>query len=309
MKAPPLLRRMRSKTLALALSALCLAAGAQPALAQQVTIVVSGLGGNADYQQNFDRYAAAIAEQSRKLSANPTDTILLPGSAATRENILGTIEDVMARAPASFALYLIGHGSHDGEHFKYNIPGPDITGEQLHEALANQTQQRQFVVVATSASGAVLDVMQADNRVLITATKSGGESNAVLFPQFLSAAISDIGADTDKNEIISAEELFQYTERAVAAHYETEKLLASEHPRLQGSFAADFATAHYGTLLNQGGEIAPELLEKRNLISEQINRLRARKDDLSEDSYFDELQSLMLELGTVQREIDQRSSQ
>ncbi len=279
------------------------------AMAEQVTMVVSGLGGNDDYQRQFDRYAAAIAEQSRKLSANPADTVLLPGSAATRENILGTIDDIMARKPESFALYLIGHGSHDGEHYKYNIPGPDITGAQINEALSTDFEQRQFVVVATSASGALLELLSAENRVLVTATKNGRERNAVFFPQFLSEALGDIGADTDKNEIISAEEMFQYAERAVAAYYETEKLLASEHPRMEGSFAADFATAHYGTLLNQAGEIAPDLLEKRTQISANINSLRARKDDLSEEKYFDELQTLMLELGAVQREIDQRSSQ
>ncbi len=289
--------------------ALWLGVAAIPALAEQVTMVVSGLGGNAEYQQQFDRYAATIAEQSRKLSANPADTILLPGTASTRENILDTIEDVMARRPDTFALYLIGHGSHDGEHYKYNVPGPDITGAELQQALTGDGSQRQFVVVATSASGALLELLEADNRVVVTATKNGRERNAVLFPQYLSEAIGTIGADTDKNEIISAEELFQYAERAVAAHYEGEKLLASEHPRLQGSFAAEFTTAHYGTLLNQAGEIDPALLEKRTQISAQINRLRERKDDLGEDQYFDQLQTLMLELGTVQREIDQRSSQ
>lgn len=299
-------RPVLAAVLPIAFALLCSCA---PIFAQQVTMVVSGLGGNADYQQKFDRYAATIAEQSRHLSVNPADTILLPGSAATRENILGTIADIMAREPASFSLYLIGHGSHDGEHYKYNITGPDITGMQLRDALAGNDRQRQLVVVATSASGALLELLQADNRVLITATKNARERNAVLFPQFVSEGIGNVAADTDKNEVISAAELFDYAQRAVAAHYEGEKLLAPEHPRLQGDFATEIATAHYGTLLQQAGEIAPDLLEQRNNLSARISNLRSRKDDLGEDEYFDALQALMLELGAVQREIDQRSSQ
>lgn len=279
----------------------------QTAAAAHVTLVVSGLGGNDDYQQKFDRYAASIAEQSRSLSQNPEDTILLPGSAATRDNILATLKDIMARGEASFALYLIGHGSHDGQQYKFNVPGPDITGTELQTALANDNGQRQFIVVATSASGALLETLDAADRILVTATKNGRERNAVLFPRFLSDAIGKITADTDKNEIISAEELFNYAEQAVSAHYENEKLLAPEHPRLQGDFAAEFVTARYGTLLTASEDIPAELLDKRNALSDQVNQLRARKDDLGEDDYFDQLQALMLELAGVQRDIDERS--
>ncbi|GIT15413.1 MAG: hypothetical protein CM1200mP36_11690 [Gammaproteobacteria bacterium] len=31
----------------------------------------------------------------------------------------------------TLAVFLIGHGTHDGEQYKYNLPGPDIDGETL----------------------------------------------------------------------------------------------------------------------------------------------------------------------------------
>ena len=113
----------------------------------------------------------------------------------------------------------------------------------------------------------------------------------------------------DKNETISARELFQYAERAVAKHYENEKLLASEHSRLSGDAADTFELARYGSLVVNQSEIPEELITRRNEISSRITTLRNRKSDLAEDEYFDQLQSLMLELATVQRDIDSPATQ
>lgn len=276
------------------------------AMASTVTVVISGLGGNADYTEQFERYANSIADDARAIATSPQDVILVQGDAAKRNVITDILENLPVSNNADlFRLYLVGHGSHDGETYKFNIPGPDITGDEIVAALANIQSPQQLVVVATSASGALLEPLAAKNRVVITATKNAREKNAVRFPQHMVEALSEPAADINKDESISAQEMFDYAERAVAGYYNTEKLLASEHPKIEGSISSEIEVARYGTLLQRKDSIAPELLASRQTLSAEINALRARKDDVDEDTYFDQLQSLMLELAEIQRSIDE----
>ena len=274
------------------------------------TIVVSGLGGNAEYAEQFTRFSDSIAEHAKQLTEDESNVILLQGKQATKQAILDAIALQQQRdSEDAIKIFLLGHGSFDGNEYKYNIPGPDLTGSEILEALNQLPESQQLLVLATSASGALFEPQQAAHRVVITATKNGRERNAVKFTEHLVTGLADPSADLDKNETISAQELFQYAERAVAKHYENEKLLASEHSRLSGDAADTFELARYGSLVVNQSEIPQELITRRNEISSRITTLRNRKSDLAEDEYFDQLQSLMLELATVQRDIDTPATQ
>lgn len=273
--------------------------------ATAATLVVSGLGGSPEYDEQFERYGTAIADVARQLAASDEAVIHLQGTQATKSAILDALQQLNNND--SVRLFLLGHGSFDGSQYKYNIPGPDLTGEELAEALG-QLPMEQLVVLSTSASGALLEPLQAGNRVVITATKNGRERNAVRFTEFLAAGLTDPAADIDKDEIINADELYKYAERAVATYYEGEKLLASEHARINGDASA-IELARYGSLLANQNDVAEELIAQRKEISDRIANLRTRKDDLTEDEYFDQLQVLMLELATVQREIDEPAAE
>ena len=283
--------------------------------AANVTVVISGLGGNDEYTEKFDEYATAIADEAKRIALTQTDVMLLRGGAAKKEIVTALFDAIATRTDVnSFTAYFIGHGSYDGRSYKFNIPGPDITDTELLALLDKIKAQQQLVVAATSASGALLDVIDTGNqttgqRVLITATKNGREKTAVLFPEYMVEAITTPAADADKNESISAMEIFDYANRSVEGFYETEKLLAPEHARLQGENAESFEVARYGNLL-AAQDIVPEaLLTRRETLASEVSTLRSRKDDIDEDEYFDTLQNLMLELADVQTQIDQATGE
>lgn len=283
-------------------------ASASPAFAT-TTVVISGLGGSEEYDEQFASYATTIADEARLLASSPHDVIMVRGDAAKRSVILGLFSNLAVKNNTeSLTVYLIGHGSFDGQTYKFNIPGTDITGPELTDALNGINAKRQLIVVATSASGAMLEPLADPARVVITATKNGRERNAVHFPKYMVDALSDPAADINKNEIISAQEMFAYAEREVSSYYEGEKLLAAEHPRIEGSLAEEIEVGRYGTLLRRKDSISPELLTQREQLSAEINNLRTRKEDISEDEYFDRLQTLMLDLATIQRTIDDAGS-
>ena len=283
-----------------------LAAGALHAATFYVT--VAGLGGEADYEQ---RFASQAQEIDKLLHASSSDAKVttLYGQQATKAN-------------DAFVLMLIGHGSFDGYDYKINLPGPDLSGVELGALLDRIPCTRQLVVNMTSASGGSRASLEKSNRVVITATKSGNEKNATVFARFWVEALRDPAADTDKNETVSALEAFIYAETKTAQFYETQKRLATEHPILEdtgqgdgqrkpspengeGLKAAQFALLRIGTA--QVAANTPEkkaLLEKRDQLEEQIDKLKYEKAAMPADDYKKQLQNLLIELAKTQAELD-----
>ena len=135
--------------------------------------------------------------------------------APTRDQIRARFGEVAKQAKPSDALVLmlIGHGTYDGVEYKFNIPGPDISGAELASLLDHVPAARQLVVNMTSSSGGSIDFLRKPNRVVITATKTGTEKNATVFARYWAEALRDPAADADKNESVSALEAFHYAQQ------------------------------------------------------------------------------------------------
>jgi hypothetical protein len=286
-------------------------------------VTVAGLGGEPDYEQRF----AAQAQEIEKLlhaSSGDAKVTTLYGPQATKANVQNALAQVArdAKPNDAFVLMLIGHGSFDGYDYKINLPGPDLSGIELGALLDRIACTRQLVVNMTSASGGSRAALEKANRVVITATKSGNEKNATVFARFWVEALRDPSADTDKNETVSALEAFIYAETKTAQFYETQKRLATEHPILEdtgqgdgerkpspengeGLKAAQFALLRIGAA--QTAASTPEkkaLLEKRDALEEQIDKLKYEKAAMAADDYKKQLQDLLIQLAKTQAELD-----
>ena len=162
----------------------------------------------------------------------------------------------------------------------------------------------QLVVDATSASGAVLDWAN-DNRVVITATRSGFERNATRFPELFAAALAEGAADINKNGIITAQEAFDYASREVADSFSKAGTLATEHPQLKGEGASRFVVAR---LQSAPLPATPELAaldRQKTALEDKIADLRQRRESMAPDAYLNELQGLLVQLADVQGKIDE----
>ena len=265
-------------------------------------VTVAGLGGEPDYVQRFAAWAQDIAKVTKSQT--------LVGSEATREHLRAVLGKVAETAVPQddFVLILIGHGTFDGVDYKFNLPGPDITAVELGQLLSRIKAGRQLVVNATSASGASLAALQAENRVLISATKSGTERNATVFARYWLAALQDSASDTDKNETVTAREAFQYAEQKTKAFYETQKRLATEHPQLwEGSqgLAGRFAILRLGASEAAWSNPARRaLIEKKEDLEQKIDKLKYEKAAMPATEYKKQLTALLLELAKLQAELD-----
>ena len=275
--------------------------------ADDFLILVSGLGGDPDFQESFDEQAAQLHEAALSLGIDDSRAILLTGEDASKENILNRLSNLNTSNEDLVQLHLIGHGSFDGNQYKFNIPGPDITAVELREALDSITAA-QMIAVMTSASGAAMERLRADNRLVITATKSGLQKNASVFSRYWAEGASRSQADLNKNEIVSIAELYAYATEGVTNYYESEGLIASEASLFEGQENLDpdlFNIARVGKLANTSlSANAEALIAERANVEVRLSELSERRQTLTDDQYFAELQDLMLELGLLQQRID-----
>jgi hypothetical protein len=286
-------------------------------------VTIAGLGGTPEYETQFAKWATDLDHELRS-NGPEAHVVTLSGGSATRQHVQQTLSRMGGEVQAddAFTLLLVGHGTFDGTDYKFNLPGPDISAAELAALLDKIPARRQLVVNMTSCSGASLAALAKKDRIVVTATKSGTEKNATVFARYWIDALRDPAADADKNGTVSALEAFLYAQRKTAAYFETEKLLATEHPMMtdtgnanavrdpkpengQGLLAATFPLLR--PQVETAKAVAPEkqkLLSRKEELEAKIDRLKYQKSVMPPDEYKQQLTSLLLELARTQAEID-----
>lgn len=275
-------------------------------------LLIEGLGGTAKFGDRFRAQVETMLPSLRRTAGQDAKAIVIAGTEATRERIGAAFVELAATvAPGDdLAIILVGHGTHDGDSYKLNVPGPDVTGRQLANWLDSVPAARQLVVNTTSSSGGALESLKSPRRIVITATKNGRERTATVFGTYWAEALGAEAADTDKNESVSALEAFRYAEAKVKAHFEERKGLATEHPVLQGEQAESFLLARLGAAAALADDPAKRaLLASREELERRVAALSLRKDELSSEEYLDALQELLLRIAEIQERIDADSKE
>ncbi|MCU0226641.1 MAG: hypothetical protein MUF01_03290 [Bryobacterales bacterium] len=303
---------------------LCLLLLTAGAMARPVVITVVGVPGEEDYRVRFDGWAQQIERGLAKASGNTLVKTIGAKGGATRQELDAAIAEAARTVTADdpFTLILIGHGSFDGSDYKFNLKGPDITATQLAVALDQIRSQRQLIVNSTSCSGGSLAALVKPKRVVMAATRTGTQKNATIFGRYFADAFSDASADTDKNETVSALEAFQYAQRRTVEYFEQEKRIATEQAVLndigsgtgvrdpgrdngQGLLAAAFPVLRLGATATAAADPAKaDLLRRKEILEQQIDRLKYEKDSLAPADYRQRMNALLLTLARTQADID-----
>jgi pimeloyl-ACP methyl ester carboxylesterase len=290
--------------------------------AQSHLVVVSGLGGEARYSDEFHRWGVAMVDAARErfglaaeqivyLAEKPERDPSRIHGPSTREQVERVLAELARRAAPTdrILILLIGHGSSDGRGARLNLPGPDITADELAAWLARFATQPVVVVNAASASGDFQEPLAAKNRAVITATRSGLERNETVFGRFFVEAFAGDVADTDKDGRVTVLEAFEYARREVERFYKADNRLQTEHARLEGN--AEVARGFYLAAAARGipaGESAElrALLTERQRLEERVEALRSRRAQMEPEAYEAELERLLVELALKNREIREK---
>jgi hypothetical protein len=310
--------------------------------AQTHLVVISGLGGEKKYSDSFDKLSQTLADAANKRFGIPDSAIVWLGEdsvsklphfrgQSTKANIERVMTQLATRAGPGdqVVLVLIGHGSGEGEESKISIPGPDLSARDFAQMLARFPTQKLAFINMTSASGDMLPILSAPNRVIITATKSAFERNESRFAQFFVDALTKDGADTDKDGRVSLLEAFRYAVVETKRVYDTDTRLQTEHAQLDdmgaktGVDAPDGRTGEGvlarrffldGAFVSRAGANDPQLAtlyKDKSTLEDQIDQLRVKKASMNADAYDDALEGLLVQLARKTksiREIEGRRS-
>ena len=327
------------------------AASANQSLGETYLVVVAGLGGEPIYRERFHQWSLALVEAATDrgglraenvwyLGEDPEQDTASIRAKSTREEIEKAFEEIAQRTEPGDRVFvvLIGHGSYRSGESRFNLPGPDVTADEFSLMLDRFNEQQVVFVNTASASGGFIEALSGENRIVVTATKSGMQNNETQFGKFFIDAFAEDGADVDKDKRISVAEAFEYARLQVAHVYEEGNQLQTEHALLDDngdqrgaqrpgeagetgkngeSGPVDGAVAKLAFLEGSGnrsgsaragddGVDDPALValygEKRGL-EERIEALKQQKDGMAAEPYLQELETLLLELARKSREI------
>ncbi len=301
-----------------------------PADKSKFAIILSGVGGEEAYSQQFAKWATSLqATLIERLGFDEKQTLLLiekPGEGqlrSTAEEVRKAFATVRGAVKPDDALFvfMIGHGSYDGKQSKFLLVGPDLTATDYVTLLKSVGTRRVVVINMSSASGDFVKPLSTSGWISVTATRSGQEQNATRFPEFFIGALGNTEADLDKNGRVSVLEAFEYAVKATAGWFEQQGRLATEHALIddngdgighQKAEAGDggLAKATFFDSLPQqqaGGDAElAKLFGERMRLEGQIEQLKARKDKMQLEEYENELERLLIELANLNQRVRAR---
>lgn len=300
---------------------------------QRHAILIGGLGGTPEQTDRLRQYLY----DARQAFVGPLGfddervTILAESALAqedfveavsTAENIGAYFEGLaggVSDADLVFVL-LFGHGTYDGRTARFNIPRRDLEAARYAEFLNRLRAERTIFINTASASGPFVGELSAPDRIVITATRTGTQQNQTVFPAFLVEALGDPAADLDKNGGLSVREAFQFAAERTAASYAASGHLATEHSLLEDTgdgsgyrleeldeegegYLAQITYFRSADDLDIPAGAGPLASEKREL-EQDIALLKSRKQDLSEERYWTELERLFVALARLNEQIE-----
>ena len=297
---------------------------------QRFAIIVSGATGGAEYASQYTKWTDDLSKalvESLKLDANAL-TVLTdspqPAASATADNVRRAIDAVRGRMGRDDVLliFLIGHGTFDGNEAKFNLVGRDLDSSEW-AALLRPLPGTVVVVDTSPASFPFLEKLSGRRRVVITATDSVLQRFDTVFPEYFIGALTDAAADLDKNGRISIWEAFAAASTSIRRHYQQRGQLSTERALLDdngdgvGKDASD--SGEDGSLASRTyldeslpgaaptDDVLLKLLQKRSMLEADVEDLKIRKTFLPKDQYAKEFERLMIELSQVSHDIRART--
>ena len=292
------------------------------AVADSAVLILNGVPGSPDHAERFIEWTEATRNAMiETFGFAADDVVVLSNREARAADIRDAFAGLAERVSTADVLFVffIGHGSFDGTQYKFNILGPDLTASDYGVLLSSVGAGRTVIVNTTNSSGGVIEALAAQNRVIITATRSGTERNDTVFYDHFLEALTETASDEDKNDRLSIWEAFRYATLAVERFYTEENRLATEHPQISDNGREKTGVdseempvlarlIHFNTTpeIKTSDPVLRRLLEQRRKLEEQIESLRLIKDAMPAPEYDAQMEALLIELALKSQEIRAR---
>lgn len=287
-------------------------------------LLIIGAYGEESYAVGFQKAADNWIEASKKAGARITVVGLeAMDTKSDKQQIENWIASIEPKGPVPAWLVYVGHGTHNQKQTLLNLRGPDLDSKTLTSWL-DPIQRPLIVIHGGSASAPFLSALSKENRIILSATRTGDEMNYARFGERFASIINSQRGDIDQDGQVSLLEAFVSTSQEVQLSYKESGRLASEHALIDdnGDSAGTPAEWFRGTRLSkrpadnkeadgfrsnqiafipsdQERNLTNEQRAARNQLELEVETLRTKKSSMEEDSYYEELESLLLQLSEI----------
>lgn len=295
-------------------------------------LVIVGAGGTTEYQQDFLHWESQwreLAESSgaryRSIgSGEPTQS--QKTQLTDRELLSVHLDELLKPTDIPLWIILIGHGTFTRGVAKFNLRGPDISAEELNKELTSSTRPT-IILNFSSASGPFINTLSKQNRVILTATRSGQEQNYSRFGGYFIESLRDPKADLDHDHQVSLLEAFLSATSRTQSYYDSEQRMMTEHALIDDNGDQLGTPANFfrgiravkkpknGTLpdgrksarqtltqKNLVNQLTPEQRKQRDRYEDSLDEIIKRQSTLSEAQYLLELEAVLIPLSKLYEE-------
>jgi hypothetical protein len=153
---------------------------------------------------------------------------------STADNLNKQINTFAAsiRPADRFIFYYVGQANVVAEKLRLNLPGPDITHEQLAIWTKEIKASLMLIVLDCPGAGLAVKALAGKNRIIIGACMEE-QVYSTQFSQYFIPALTDLRSDADSDGKISVLEAFTVAARQLDDSYRRQNLLQTETPILE----------------------------------------------------------------------------
>ncbi|MHC4119792.1 MAG: hypothetical protein ACYSWO_20025 [Planctomycetota bacterium] len=222
---------------------LLVTAGAATTVADTHALIVTGINKDARDRQAKDKAvadlrdflldSASVKRADLAVLANSRTMVRKQSDKSTAANLKDRTDKFAAAVkPADrFMFYYVGQANVAGGKLRLNLPGPDVTGEQLAKWLSRIKASSMLIVLDCPGAGLAVEALAGEGRIVV-AGSTAEQNYSTRFSEYFVPALGDNRSDTDGDGKVSLLEAFTSASRQLDDFYRSNGLLQTETPLL-----------------------------------------------------------------------------
>ncbi|UCF16571.1 MAG: hypothetical protein JSW59_03745 [Phycisphaerales bacterium] len=204
-------------------------------------LIVTGINKDAKDRQTKDKALldlrtfllnfASMKSDGLAMLANSRSLVQNDSEVSTAGNLKARIDTFAAKAKTEdrFVFYYVGQANIVDDKLRLNLPGTDITHEQLAQWLSRIKASSILIVLDCPGAGLAVKTLAAPNRIIIAGC-TAKQPYSTRFSEYFVPALADIQSDSDHDGKISLLEAFTSASKKLDDFYRRMGLLKTETP-------------------------------------------------------------------------------
>ncbi len=197
-------------------------------------LVINGISKEPEDRLGKDRVLESLRQYLlTDAQVDPARLTVLTADDAAADNIAKAMSALMSTVGPQdkFVFYYMGQANAVTGRLRLNLPGPDVTGEDVAGGLSRIRAKTQLIVLDCPCAALAAKTLAGSGRIVVCATTEV-QVHSTRFGLHFVRALTQPQSDTDADGRISVLEAFTAAARQIEQWYRDRELLSTETPCL-----------------------------------------------------------------------------